>query len=413
LARKSTFSTLMGGDPWIWGIYIVLVFISLVELGSASSRLAYRQITNDNPLMSHAKHILTGFFVFIWALQRLSAANIRWVKILGALSFVSGVLLMAALPFFGREINGAHRDIFGIQPVELCKIGLLICLCRAVAAKDSDFRMPFFRKNTEWRRYLLLLAMMAITIGPIALQNLSSAIILGLSAFGIMFLGKVNGKYLWRTLAVVVASAALLVGALFGLHELNQSREDGGGTHHTDLGLLSRANTWEHRLFHSDSTPLWEQNLTDENMQVMYAHMAIANSKGIGTFIGESQMRDHLPEAYSDYIYAIIFEETGILGAAIVMLLYFVLLWRCYKLSVQTDDQLTRLLMVGLPLSILIQALIHMGVTTDAMFVTGQPLPLISRGGMSIMGTSALFGIMLGLSEAIRRQNQTENDIEN
>lgn len=403
----------MGGDPWIWGVYIVLIFISLIELGSASSRLAYREITNDNPLMSHAKHVMAGFFIFIWGLQKLTSANVRWVKRFGAVCFVAGVVLMFLLPFFGREVNGARRDIMGIQPVELCKLGLVICLCRVVVADASRFRLNFFRKNTELRRYWLMLVMMALTIGPIALQNLSSAIILGLSAFGIMFLGKVNGKYLWRTLGVVVASAALLVGALFGLHELNQSREDGGGTHHTDLGLLSRANTWEHRLFHSDSTPLWEQNLTDENMQVMYAHMAIANSKGIGTFIGESQMRDHLPEAYSDYIYAIIFEETGILGAAIVMLLYFVLLWRCYKLSVQTDDQLTRLLMVGLPLSILIQALVHMGVSTDAMFVTGQPLPLISRGGMSIMGTSALFGIMLGLSEAIRRQNQTENDIEN
>ena len=395
----------MGGDPWIWGIYIILIFISLIELGSASSRLAYREITNDNPLMSHAKHIMAGFFIFIWGLNKLTSANVRWVKRFGALCFIAGVVLMALLPFFGREVNGARRDIFGIQPVELCKLGLVICLCRVVVANDNRFRLSFFRKNPELRRYILMLVMMALTIVPIALQNLSSAIILTLAAFGIMFMGKVNGKYLWRTLASGILAAGVLIGLLFGLHELNQSSEDGGGRHHTELGPLSRANTWEHRLFHGDSRPLWEQEINDENMQVMYAHMAIANSNGIGTFVGESQMRDHLPEAYSDYIYAIIFEETGILGAALVMLLYFVLLWRCYKVSLKADDPLMRLLMTGLPLLIVIQALVHMGVSTDAMFVTGQPLPLISRGGSAMMGASAIFGILMGLSENIRRDD--------
>ena len=224
-----------------------------------------------------------------------------------------------------------------------------------------------------------------------------------------MFMGEVNGKYLWRSIATVSIMAIILLGMLFGLHTFNRSQEEGGGTHHTDLGLLSRANVWEQRIFDGSSVPLWQQTINDENLQVMHAHMAIANSNVIGRFVGESQLRDHLPEAYSDYIYCIIFEELGIEGAAFVMLLYFILMWRCYRISKRTDDPFKRLLMMALPLLIIIQALVHIGVCTDAMFVTGQPLPLISRGGMAILSTSACFGIMFGLSHDIMREWQSRH----
>lgn len=409
MAKKSGISTLMGGDNWIWGIYCILIFISIIEMASASSRLAYRQITNDNPLTGHAKYLIIGFFVFVWGFQNLTRANIKWVKIFGLLCYVGGVLLMAALPVIGTSVNGAFRDIAGIQPVELCKLGVVICLCRAIAASDSDFKLPYFRKDTELKRFYFMAAMIALAAIPIAIQNLSSALILGFASLGIMFAGEVKFKYLFRSILGLALVGGLFVGALFGLHQLNASSEAAGGRHHTNIGLLSRANTWEYRLFHGDSIPLWEQSLTDENTQVLCAHMAIANSNGVGRFVGESQLRDYLPEAYSDYVYAIIFEETGVLGAAFVMLLYFALLWRCYHLSLRTNNQLIRLLMIGLPLIIIIQALIHMGVCTDAMFVTGQPLPLISRGGMSGMATSACFGILLGLSSTIEREEADNN----
>jgi cell division protein FtsW len=132
--------------------------------------------------------------------------------------------------------------------------------------------------------------------------------------------------------------------------------------------------------------------------------MAIANSYPLGRFIGNSKMRDFLPEAFSDYIFAIIFEEGGPLMALFVLLLYLILFVRCYVLSRRTESPYIRLIMLGLPLIIVIQALIHIGVCTGAMFVTGQPLPLISRGGSSIIGTSISFGILLALSRIIRQE---------
>ena len=144
--------------------------------------------------------------------------------------------------------------------------------------------------------------------------------------------------------------------------------------------------------------------------QEIYSHMAIANGYPLGQFIGRSRLRDFLPEAFSDYIYAIIFEEWGFFPAALIPLLYLLLLARCYYLSRQTESTYIRLIIIGLPLIMVIQALIHIGVCTGAMFVTGQPLPLISRGGSSIMATSASFGMILALSRLIMQEKQQREE---
>ncbi|MBR0037775.1 MAG: FtsW/RodA/SpoVE family cell cycle protein [Bacteroidales bacterium] len=411
MEKKNFFSGMMGGDNWLWGIYLILFFISIVEIASASSRLAYQQVTNDNPLMRHTMFLVVGFFCLVLTLQTLSSIRTSYVTGLGALAYVGGVILMCLLPIFGRRVNGATRDIFGIQPVEFCKVGLIIMLCATLTAKNEVFtRFSFFRTKTEVRRYWFLLIMIGLVVAPIALQNLSTALILGIVSLAIMFLAKVRASYLLKTIGVLSVAAAIFLAMLFMLHKFNESNETAGNAHHTELGLFDRANTWEHRIFDNrNDVPLWQQSINDENRQEMCAHMAIANSNVVGRFIGESQMRDHLPEAYSDYIYAIIFEEMGVEGAAIVMLLYFILLWRCYRLSLKTTDPLKRLLMISIPLLIVVQALIHMGVCTDAMFVTGQPLPLISRGGMSILATSACFGILFGLSHSILKEEAARN----
>jgi len=406
--KKTFLSGLMGGDNWIWGIYLILCFISVVEISSASSRLAYREVTNDNVLMRHTMILVLGFFFMVLPLQTLSSIRTNYVTFLGGLAYIVGFIIIILLPVLGRRVNGASRSIMGIQPVELCKMGLIISLCYFITAKDEIFtRWKFFQKKTQGRRYWFMLALIAGVTIPIATQNLSTALILGIVSLCILYLGKTKTSYLLKTIAAVSLLGGIALGLLFMLHKLNESNETAGGPHATSLPfILNRANTWEGRLFDGSSVPLWQQPIDDDNMQQMYAHMAIANSNGVGRFIGESQMRDHLPEAYSDYVYAIIFEEMGIEGAAFVMLLYFILLGRCFYLSLQTTDPLKRLLMISLPLLIIVQALIHMGVCTDAMFVTGQPLPLISRGGMSSVATSACFGILFGLSHSILRESR-------
>jgi len=403
--KSSFFGSLMKGDNWLWGVYWVLVFISIVEMASATSRLTWRTESSDNPLYDHTKMLIAGFFGFVFLLQNLSSRRLDVIKWGGVVLFVFGFCLMAALPIFGREVNGAKRDIFHIQPVELCKMGLLIVITFLTTIKDIDLqRFSIFRDRTALKKYLLMFTLTILTCFFIFLQNLSSCLILGATCFAIMFLGGIKPKYLLISIAGLALGGSLFFGSLYGIHAYHKSNNGA----RMELGPLNRAHTWEHRIFDKDETPLWEQKINDDNMQVMYAHMAIANSNGVGTFVGNSVMRDHLPEAYSDYIFAIIFEEMGVAGAIGVMLLYFFLFFRCYYISLQTSDPFKRLLMIGIPLLIIIQALIHMGVCTDAMFVTGQPLPLISRGGMSILATSASFGILFGLSASIMNEKKKQ-----
>ena len=404
--HASLASQLMRGDRVLWGIYFILIAISIVEMFSASSTLAYKSASTSDPTFRHIRHILFGLFVIIISQNMGRKAFPGW----GFLIYSLGMILVVLLPFLGTDMKGAHRDILGIQPVELIKIGTIMLVSMLITQPDIWYQRmgAFFRHNTPLKRVLLLLVTIALPCIFMAPQNLSSAIIIGLAAFFLMFIGEVPWRYLWRTLSVVAVLGALGIAALYGLHAYTESCRD-QGVKPMSLGVVNRAYTWEGRLFDSDRKPLWEQDINGDNSQVIHAHMALANSYPMGRFIGNSKLRDYLPEAYSDYIYAIIFEETGWIGATFILFLYLFLLWRCYIIARRSRNLFHRLIMIGLPLIILIQALIHIGVCTGAMFVTGQPLPLISRGGSSIIFTSLSFGLMFAMSRIIENEtSETE-----
>lgn len=403
-------ASLMRGDKYLWGIYLTLATISIVEMFSASSILAYKAASNSDPAFSHLTNIFFGV-IAILVFQNLNTKAIRnW----GIFFFIGGVILLLITPILGVSQKGATRSIFGIQPAEIIKVGLMLFLCSCLTIKDAVFqRFSLFRYQTEMRRFFFLLACIGIVCIPIMFQNLSTALIIGFVSICLLFLGGVRYRYLIRLLLVIVVVALLGLAALFGLHVMNTADRK-AGVEQIDLYFLNRAHTWESRIFGSSTVPLYEANRNGERSQELYASMALANSKGLGKGLGNSQIRDFLPEAYSDYIFAIIFEEGGFLGAAGVIFIYLFLLFRCFQLSKRTDDPFIRMVMVAIPLLIVTQALIHIGVCTGAMFVTGQPLPLLSRGGSSILFTSISFGILFALSRVIenevagRRQPTTE-----
>ncbi len=409
--NKHTFiGSIIRGDNWIWGIYVVLLCISVVEIFSATAQLTYRSTYASDPAFSHVKNLLLGLGMLLLS-QSMSLKSIRaWDK----LFYIGGFALFCATIVFGEAQKGASRSIAGIQPVEVCKLGTVMLLCSAITAADAFYhKLPvaWFRTKTKLRRFWLYLALIIIGAGPVATQNLSSGLIIGMACMGIMFMGKVKGKYLGITLLAAIAAGVLFLGSLKLRYEYMHNQ----GTDLTEVvaesqeqgvwnKLTGRVDTWAGRIWaHSDKN-LWEEDMGGKKSQEIYSHMAIANGYPLGKFIGGSKLRDFLPEAFSDYIYAIIFEEWGFILAALIPLLYLLLFIRCYILSRRTENLFVRLLIVGLPLIICIQALIHIGVSTGAMFVTGQPLPLISRGGSSVMGTSISFGIMLALSRIIRQE---------
>lgn len=418
--NKHTFvGSIIRGDNWIWGIYVVLLCISIVEIFSATAQLTYRSAYASDPAVSHIKYLLAGLVALLLS-QSMSLKSIRaWDR----LFYFGGFLLFCATIMFGVAQKGAARSIAGIQPVEVCKLGVVMLLCTAVTAPDSLYqKLSWFRTHTKFRRYVLYLFLIGLEALPVATQNLSSGLIICMASFGIMFLGKVRGKYLFYTLLIAGALGAVFLGGLKWRYEYLHgqgvdateivSSQDQGGL----SKLTGRVDTWAGRVWDHSDKPLWEEDMNGKKSQEIYSHMAIANGYPLGRFIGGSRLRDFLPEAFSDYIYAIIFEEWGFVPAALIPLLYLLLLIRCFILSRRTENEFVRLLILGLPLIICIQALIHIGVCTGAMFVTGQPLPLISRGGSSVMGTSISFGIMLALSriihqEQLARQSQQEEQL--
>ena len=412
---------IMRGDNWIWTIYVILLCISIVEIFSATSQLTFQGGNASDPAYRHISFLLIGFFALLFFQSVDRRAILAWDK---AFYFL-GLLFLIALPFLGTDQKGAIRSIGGFQPVEFCKLGVVMLLCSAITARDAFYQqlpVAWYRTRIVGRRFITYLLIIAVVAVPIAIQNLSSALIIGMASLGILFMGKVNGKYLWITIFAFGIAGIIFLSALYGVYRSNHpsgssnleniesvtsssSAESSKGATVVEK-LFKRGSTWSERIFGHSGLPLWEEDIHGKKSQEIYSHMAIANSYPFGRFIGNSKMRDFLPEAFSDYIYAIIFEEWGPVGAFLVLLLYLILLGRCYILSRRTDDAYLQLLIVGLPLIIVIQALIHIGVCTGAMFVTGQPLPLLSRGGSSIVGTSISFGLMLAVSRLIQSEQQ-------
>lgn len=409
--NKQTFAgSIMRGDSKIWIIYVILICISFVEIFSATAQLANKAVNASDPAFSHIKNLLTGFIVLLLT----QSMSLRSFKAWDKMFYILGLGFFIATVFLGAQQKGAARSIAGFQPVELCKIGAITMLCAALTAKDYTYqKLSFYRSRTNYKRYWTYLILIGLIAIPVATQNLSSALIIAMASFGILFIAGVKGKYLFNTVVACGVAGILFVGSLFLVYkthhkdaEMLQDESSVVATGYTLDKLVGRATTWANRLFDHSDIPLWEEDMGGKKAQEIYSHMAIANGYPLGQFIGRSRLRDFLPEAFSDYIYAIIFEEWGFLPASLIPLLYLLLLARCYYLSRQTESIYIRLIIIGLPLIMVIQALIHIGVSTGAMFVTGQPLPLISRGGSSILATSASFGMMLALSRLIMQEKQ-------
>lgn len=391
---------LLAGDKIIGSIYLILVAISALEMFSASAILVYRfGAVPSAYAYEHMQFLIGGLILLIFA-QRMSFTAIKqW----GILIYAFGALGMLATIGMGESHQGAARSLMGfIQPVEFCKIGTIMLIAQLITARNASFaKWSFFRNKIELKRYLFMLLMAGIVIIPVTTQNMSSGIIIGLTVCALFFLGKIRGKYIgWTALFIAIAGSIFL----YYLHTVYLNNVENGRTGDQVTGL-GRVPTWANRIYDKPDGEIWDYDLNGKYSQVVLSHMAVANSYPFGKFLGNSTVRDYLPEAYSDYIFAIIFEEWAFWGAGLLVILYLSLLLRVYWISTQTDDMLKKLLLLGLSLQITIQALIHMGVCTGAMFVTGQPLPLISRGGSSIVCTSFNIGILLALAKIIKQEN--------
>jgi cell division protein FtsW len=315
-----------------------------------------------------------------------------WVRFFGYGLLGISALLVYSTMIPGNPlvvtINGAARwvRIAGItfQPSELAKLSLIIVIADQLARiKTEEDKKKYF--------YRTLIISAAVML-PIMASNLSTAVLIGLIIFCLWILARIPWKY---TLSIVgIAVVVLVLG--YAIVEFGFVRP--GRQMH---GPFKRATTWVARIdrhFVDDGGSKYELN--DENIQEVYSAVAIARggTSPFGVLPGNSKERDYLPLAFADYIFAIIVEESGVIGAGFLIFLYLAILFRACNVSSRFSDMPAMLMTMGLALMITCQALISMLVAVGLGPVTGQPLPLISRGGTSVLITSIYFGIMMGVS---------------
>ena len=393
---RQKFSTRYIDRPF-WILFFILIFVAIIALFSAGSTLAYKAgASSVSPILNQMVFILVGITLTFF-IQFVPTWMIRGAGylLLAVTLLMLYSMLIPGNPFV-KTINGAGRwfNLFGVtfQPSELAKLSLTIVVADLLTRiKSTD----------DARRYFYwTLGLTVVTIFPILLGNLSTAMLMAGVVVLMWFLARLPWKYILSTISI----AALLMIAGYLLVEFAFIRQ-----HRTiQSGPFKRAITWVGRvddLFEEKQQNADEFRLTDDNYQRSIAKVAVARGgkSPFGVLPGNSKERDYLPLAFADYIFAIIVEETGVIGAGFLIFLYLAILFRaCYASSRYADYQ-AMLMVMGLALMLTCQALISMAVAVGLGPVTGQPLPMISKGGTSVIITCLYFGIMMAVA---REQNE-------
>jgi len=399
------------GDGIIWMVFFFLCIISIIEVFSASSTLTFKSGSYFGPVLRHTGLLIIGV-VFMVATMNIKC---KYFKIVTPFALFLSLFMLIAVLAVGQSTNGAQRwiGLFGIQfqPSELAKGALILAEAQILSAMQTETgadRRAF--------KYICWLSLPFVLL--IAMENLSTAMLLCITIFIMMFIGRVPKSQLNRTIGVVVLLAALGIGAimLMGSNEAKAKEPEGKmamteqvETQEKKSGLskiFHRADTWKARIdkFLSNEEIAPADYDLDKDGQGAHANIAIASSNIVGKGPGNSVERDFLSQAFSDFIYAIIIEEMGIWGAFFVCLLYVILLFRTATIANRCSNAFPALLIMGIALLLVTQAFFNMMVAVGLAPVTGQPLPLISRGGTSTIMNCVYIGIILSVSYTAKKR---------
>lgn len=385
---NTIFTKYLKGDRTIWIVFITLCIFSVIEMYSASSTLAFKAANYTAPMLQHVTFLALGALIAFL----VHFVPYKYVRILSYLGLVVSFVLLIYVLLKGESANEASRwiRIMGIQfqPSEIAKLSLVIVVADLISRVRAN---PAF----ETKYFIWILVVSAVIIGLILLENFSTAAILGMVVFAMMFIGQIS----WKKLGILSGSLVgiILIGFLL-IKVVPQEKMP---------SLFDRAYTWEKRIERSMNDDGENKYIiNDENLQVQHGRIAVARGKLFGVMPGNSIERNYLPHAYDDFIFAIILEEMGLVGGLFVMFLYLVLLFRTGQIATVCKSSFPALLVTGLGLIITLQATVNMFVGSGFGLVTGQPLPLISRGGTSILVTCIYFGIILGVIREIKAENE-------
>lgn len=395
---------LFKGDKVIWIIFLFLCLISIVEVFSAASTLTYKSGDHWGPITQHSVILMVGAVIVV-LVHNIPCKYFSVIPFfLLPLSCILLLFVMGMGIITGDRVNGAARwmTFFGIQfqPSELAKMAVIIVTAFILSKfQEEDGANPKAFKYIMW-----IIGIVFLLIAP---ENGSTAALLAGVVFLMMLIGRVPWKQIGKLVGTVGVVLTLLVSVIVIIPP--SVYENVPGTH--------RFSTWQSRIkgFFEDkgAVPAAKFDI-DKDAQVAHANIAIATSHIVGKMPGNSVQRDFLSQAFSDFIFAIVIEELGLLGGAFIVMLYLWLLIRAGRIAKRSDKHFPAFLVMGIALLLVSQAMLNMMVAVGLFPVTGQPLPLISKGGTSTLINCAYIGMILSVSryvaekEALREQKEQE-----
>lgn len=408
---NSKLGNLFKGDKVIWMIFFILCLVSIIEVYSASSFLTYKGGSYLGPLLKHT------FYIFLGVCAMILVLNIpcKYFKIATLPALGLSILMLISVLIVGQATNGAARWVdlgfVQFQPSEIAKGALILAVAQILSALQTD-------SGADKQAFWWVLGVSATIILPIVFENLSTAMLIAVVVFLMMFVGRVPWSQMGKLLGVGVIGIVIAVAAIMSIPEPEtktdsekleevsanvQNKETGKKSG----GILHRGLTWKHRIMNAfnkgEITP--DQYDLDKDAQVAHANIAIIKSNGIGRGPGNSEERDFLSQAFSDFIYAIIIEEMGIEGAALIAILYVIIFWRAGAIARSCANRFPAYLAMGIGLLLVVQALFNMMVAVSLVPVTGQPLPLISKGGTSTIINCVYIGVLLSISKSAKKRD--------
>ncbi|MCL1615533.1 FtsW/RodA/SpoVE family cell cycle protein [Bacteroides sp. ET71] len=389
------------GDKVVWIIFLCLCLISVVEVFSASSTLIYDSGNHWAPITRHASFLAGGALVVIF----FHNVPYRWFQLLPRLLLpLAGIFLILLLVFDNLHLGGllviektneAGRwvKLLGIpfQPSEFAKMGVIIATAYYLSRGQNE-------KGASPKAFWQILRVAGITCLLILPENYSTAALLFIVVYMMMIVGRIQARKLLALGALLLAAALLFVGFLFVTPDSSLEKIPLGHRFTTVKGRIAD-------FVSSEEVPPSKYNISD-NAQVGHARIAVATSGILGKGPGNSVQRDFLSQAYSDFIFAIIIEELGLLGGGFVVFLYLWLLIRCWRIANKCERTFPAFLVLGIGLILVTQAMFNMMVAVGLAPVTGQPLPLISRGGTSTIINCVYIGLILSVSRYNIEQQQ-------
>ena len=384
------------GDKVIWALVVLLALVSLLAVYSATGSLAYKNYRGNTEiyLFKQIAFILAGILVIYFA----HLVNYTFYSRAARIVFLLSLPLLVYTLFFGVKMNEGSRWIrlpilnMTMQTSDLARLALFMYLARLLSKKQDVIKD--FRKG-----FLPVILPVGITCLLIAPANLSTALLLGASCMMLLFIGRVSTKHILMTAGLALVPILFLVSAAVIRHGKTGGEET--VVKKSSSTLTGRVDTWISRV---EAFIYGSKDAVDNDAyQVNQAKIAISKGGFLGVGPGNSTTRDYLPQAYNDFIYAIIIEEYGLAGGAFIMFIYLVFLYRCIRIYKRCPYAFGAFLALGLSFTLAIQAVANMAVTVNLFPVTGVTLPLVSMGGTSFIFTCLAIGIILSVARNVEQ----------